>query len=119
MTRSSNTPCQTKSSPAPWGYEYSPYRQGTDLGEREIPAFEVFDDHGNPVLVTNEDQPVDLQEANARLVAAAPALLEALESLSHASASLQESLPSEARLVMQPALVAATTAIRLAYDGEP
>ena len=69
-------------SPAPWAYEYSPYnvRSGNSpLGvEVEIPAYEVFDDDGNKVFDTNEDTPGELQEANARLGAAAPRLLAAL-----------------------------------------
>jgi hypothetical protein len=70
-------------SPAPWAYEYSPYtvRQGdsgTDATDRELAAFEVFDAEGNKVFDTNEDMPSEIQEANARLASAAPALLEAL-----------------------------------------
>jgi hypothetical protein len=61
-------------SPAPWAYEYSPY-QGR---KGEISAYEIFDDDGNKVFVTNEDTPGELQEANACLGAAAPRLLAAL-----------------------------------------
>ncbi len=63
-----------RNSPAPWTYGYSPY-QGRN---GEIPAFEIFDADGNKVFDTNEDTPAELQEANARIGAAAPRLLEAL-----------------------------------------
>ena len=67
-------------SPAPWSYEYSPYRsrRGEDGIESELPAFEVFDADCNKVFDTNEDTPCDLQEANARIAASAPRLLAAL-----------------------------------------
>lgn len=71
-------------SPAPWGYEYSPYTVRVagdgdpDHAGTEIPAFEVFDAEGNKVFDTDEDTPSVLQEANARLGAAAPNLLAAL-----------------------------------------
>ena len=57
-------------------YDYSPYRSQDD---QEIPAFELFDQHGDKVADTNEDQPVEKQEALAVLFAASPALLRALE----------------------------------------
>jgi hypothetical protein len=60
-----------------WGYEYNPYfvRSGDDGVEHELPAFEVFDCDGNKVFDTNEDSSAEVQEANARLGAAAPELL--------------------------------------------
>jgi hypothetical protein len=71
-----------KHSPAPWGYEYSPYTvrgPGTsaDAVGTEIPAFQVFDAAGNKVFDSNEDTPSAIQEANARLAIAAPAMLSA------------------------------------------
>jgi hypothetical protein len=73
-------------SPAPWAYEYNPYSvRETGSGDdanivgKEIPAFEVFDAEGNKVFDTNEDTPSELQEANACLGAAAPAMLTALK----------------------------------------
>lgn len=71
-----------KYSPAPWAYEYNPYTVRSadappDSGT-ELPAFEVFDDDGNKVFDTNEDVPAEVQEANARLAAAAPRLLASL-----------------------------------------
>jgi hypothetical protein len=66
-------------SPAPWSYGYSPYtlqRAGAD--DRELPAFEIFDADHNKIFDTNEDLPADIQEANACLATAAPAMLEAL-----------------------------------------
>jgi hypothetical protein len=67
-------------SPAPWSYEYNPYRVTREPGgiETELAAFEVFDADGNKVLDTNEDTPCELQEANARLASTAPRLLAAL-----------------------------------------
>ncbi len=67
-------------SPAPWSFEYSPYRsrRGEDGIESELPAFEVFDADCNKVFDTNEDTPPELQEANARMGASSPRLLAAL-----------------------------------------
>jgi hypothetical protein len=67
-------------SPAPWSYEYSPYRfhRGEDGIESELPAFEVFDADCNKVFDTNEDSPCELQEANACMASTAPRLLTAL-----------------------------------------
>jgi hypothetical protein len=62
--------------PGTWIYEYSPY-QSQD-GE-EIPAFEVSGEE--KVCDTNENRSKEEQEANARLIAAAPGLLRALEDL--------------------------------------
>ena len=71
-----------KHSPAPWSYEYSPYRvcsESSPLGVgSEIPAFEVFDAEGVKVFDTNEDTDSELQEANACLGSTAPRLLAAL-----------------------------------------
>lgn len=58
-----------------WTCEYSPYR--TNHGH-EVPAFEVFDANGIKLFDTNEDLPVDMQEAAAQLASAAPALRDAL-----------------------------------------
>jgi hypothetical protein len=69
----------TPHSAAPWSYAYSPYtleRAGAEA--RELPAFEIFDAEGNTVFDTNEDMPAEIQEANASLATAAPAMLEAL-----------------------------------------
>jgi hypothetical protein len=69
-------------SPAPWGYEYSPWTVRSEHDARgvsaEIPAYEIFDAEGDKVFDTNEDTPADLQEANACLASAAPRLLAAL-----------------------------------------
>jgi len=64
----------TEHSPAPWAYDYSPF-QGSN---GEIPAFEIVDADCNKIFDTNEDTPVELQEANARLGSTAPRLLAAL-----------------------------------------
>jgi hypothetical protein len=55
-------------SPGPWTYLYSPY---LSQAETEIPAFEIHSADGK-VADTNEDRPPEEQEANARLIAAAP-----------------------------------------------
>ena len=66
-------------SPAPWTYAYNPYTaQRGNAAAEELPAFEVFDAEQNKVFDTNEDMPCEVQEANARLAKAAPALLAAL-----------------------------------------
>lgn len=71
-----------KNSPAPWGYEYSPYTVRSEYSPlgvgAEIPAYEIFDAEGNKVFDTNEDTDAELQEANARLGSTAPRLLAAL-----------------------------------------
>jgi hypothetical protein len=58
--------------PGPWTYEYNPY---TSQDGKEIPAFEVYGEEGEKVCDTNENRPSEEQEANARLIAVAPALL--------------------------------------------
>jgi len=69
-----------KHSPAPWSYEYSPYRvqRGQNGVESELAAFEIFDGEGDKVFDTNEDTDAEMQEANARLGSTAPRLLAAL-----------------------------------------
>ena len=81
----------TKHSPAPWAYDYSPY-QGN---HGEIPAFEIFDADGNKVFDTNEDSPAELQEANARMGAAAPRLLASLVRCANLLADYDESSGEE------------------------
>jgi hypothetical protein len=80
-------------SPAPWSYEYSPYRirQGEDGIESELPAFEIFDADCNKIFDTNEDTPCELQEANARIAAAAPRLLASLVTCANLLADYDES----------------------------
>jgi hypothetical protein len=63
--------------PAPWTYAYAPY---VTQGGMELPAFEIHGE-GEKVCDTVEDQPIEAQEANARLIAAAPDLLDALQDL--------------------------------------
>lgn len=60
----------------PLTYDYSPYQ--SQSGE-EIPAFEIFNEAGEKVADTNEDQPAAMQEALAALFAASPELLRVLE----------------------------------------
>jgi hypothetical protein len=57
-------------------YDYSPYRSQED---QEIPAYEIFDQEGEKVADTNENQPAGDQEAIAALLAASPRLLRVLE----------------------------------------
>ena len=82
-------------SPAPWAYEYNPYTVrslDSPLGSgADIPAFEIFDADGNKVFDTNEDTPADLQEANARMAAAAPRLLASLVTCANLLADYDES----------------------------
>jgi hypothetical protein len=71
-------------SPAPWSYEYRPYTtcdgvRAADSGANtEIPAFEICDADGNKIFDTYEHSLSELQEANARLVVAAPEMLQLL-----------------------------------------
>src|SRR6202790_2169367 len=80
-------------SPAPWSYEYSPYRsrRGEDGIESELPAFEIFDADSNKVFDSNENTPCELQEANARMGAAAPRLLASLVTCANLLADYDES----------------------------
>jgi hypothetical protein len=65
---------QNRITPGPWIYEYSPWKAQDG---HEIPAYEV---HGEEKICdTNENRPAKEQEANARLIAAAPELLVALQ----------------------------------------
>jgi hypothetical protein len=69
----------TTHSPTPWTYDYNPYTvQRGDDAAAELPAFEIFDAEQTKIFDTNEDLPAEIQEANACLVTAAPAMLEAL-----------------------------------------
>ena len=65
----------TLTQPAPWGLEYLPY---TSQDGHEIPNFRINDANCDKVCETDEDLPVEVQEANALLIAAAPDLLAAL-----------------------------------------
>jgi hypothetical protein len=84
-----------KHSPAPWSYEYSPYTvtsEHSPLGVgAEIPAYAILDADANKVFDTNEDSPDELQEANARLGAAAPRLMAALVECARLLADYDES----------------------------
>lgn len=68
------TMTHARHTPGPWLYEYNPY---TSQDGREIPAFDIRADE--KLFSTNEDLPPETQEANARLIAAAPEMLEALQ----------------------------------------
>lgn len=65
-----------------WGYEYLPYTITEENGtEGELPNYRIFP-HDEPELYiaeTNEHLPGELQEAHARLISAAPLMLETLE----------------------------------------
>jgi hypothetical protein len=63
--------------PAPWTYAYAPWVTQDGI---ELPAFEIHGE-GEKVCDTVEDQPIEAQEANARLIAATPELLDALQDL--------------------------------------
>ena len=70
-------------------YDYSPYRSQAD---QEIPAFEIFNEEGDKVADTNEDQPAEYQERVAALFVASPELLEALEFFYNISHDLPSSI---------------------------
>ena len=82
-----------KHSPAPWSYDYNPYRVTREPGgiATELAAFEVFDAGCNKIFDTNEDTPCELQEANARLAASAPTLLASLVTCANLLADYDES----------------------------
>lgn len=67
---------------ARWSYEYLPFTgSGPDGAGREIPNYRVNTDEEleGYVAETDENLPHDIQLAHARLIAAAPALLDALD----------------------------------------
>jgi hypothetical protein len=99
-------------SPAPWSYEYSPYRfhRGENGIESELPAFEVFDADCNKVFDTNEDTPCELQEANARMAASAPRLLASLVMCANLLADFDDSDGPECEAYRE-AIAAVTEAI--------
>jgi hypothetical protein len=84
-----------KHSSAPWNYEYSPWTVRSEHDSRgvgaEIPAYEILDADANKVFDTNENTPADLQEANARMGAAAPRLVMALVECARLLADYDES----------------------------
>ena len=84
-----------KHSPAPWTYQYSPYRVQSEHERRgvgaEIPGYEIFDADANKVFDTNEDTPDELQEANARMGAAGPRLLASLVTCANLLADYDDS----------------------------
>lgn len=63
-----------------WAYDYRPWH--SDYAG-EIPAFEVF--AGEKICDTNETATRKEQEANARLISAAPELIDALEAQTDAA----------------------------------
>jgi hypothetical protein len=79
-------------SPAPWSYEYNPYRvrREPDGIESELPAFEIFDAGCNKIFDTNEDTSCELQEANARMASSAPRLLASLVTCANLLADYDE-----------------------------
>lgn len=99
-------------SPSPWSYDYSPYlrRQGEDGIDSELPAFEIFDANCDKIFDTNEDTPCELQEANARLGAAAPRLLASVVACANLLADYDESDGEEGEAYRE-ALAAITEAI--------
>jgi hypothetical protein len=85
----------TQHSPEPWSYEYSPWTVRSEHDSRgvgaAIPAFEIFDADCNKIFDTNEDTPAELQEANARMGAAAPRLLASLTTCANLLADYDQS----------------------------
>jgi predicted Rossmann fold nucleotide-binding protein DprA/Smf involved in DNA uptake len=75
--REGDTMTTTQHTAGPWTYAYAPY---TTQDGKELPAFEIHGE-GEKVCDTVEDQPIEAQEANARLIVAAPELLDALQEL--------------------------------------
>ena len=98
-------------SPAPWSYDYNPYRVTREPGgiESDLAAFEVFDADCNKIFDTNEDTPCELQEANARMAASAPRLLASLVTCANLLADFDESDGPEGEAYRE-ALVAITEA---------
>jgi hypothetical protein len=70
-----------------WHYEYLPFfmREPDDMTiEREIPNYRIFSVEGvdgdeDHIAETNEQLPGEVQERHARLISAAPELLDAVE----------------------------------------
>jgi hypothetical protein len=102
-------------SPAPWSYDYRPYRirKGEDGIESELPAFEIVDADCNKIFDTNENTTCELQEANARMAVAAPRLLASLVTCANLLADYDESNGPEGDAYRE-AVVAITEATRRA-----
>jgi len=85
----------TKDTPE-WHYEYLPYATtDADGSERDIPNYRIYpEDHPEHYIAeTNENLPGDQQEDHARLIAAAPQLLDAL----HYIFNIMHDYPSSVR----------------------
>lgn len=72
----------TKHSPALFVVEYSAFE---DQHGNEIPSFRIYDAEGDAVAETDSGKPANQQEADARLMARAPELLNALRTQSDAA----------------------------------
>ena len=88
-------------SPAPWSYDYNPYRVTREPGgiETELAAFEIVDADCNKIFDTNEDTPCELQEANARMAAAVSSAFE--------MAQIRGLGPNEAENIFSPQIPSA------------
>lgn len=64
--------------PDSWSYQYAPYHSA-DADKTEIPAFEIFGDDSEKIADTNESLPRQEQEKHAKLIAAAPKLVQQVE----------------------------------------
>jgi hypothetical protein len=64
--------------PDSWSYQYAPFHSA-DAKRTEIPAFEIFGDDGEKIADTNESLPRQEQEQHAKLIAAAPKLVQQVE----------------------------------------
>ena len=96
---------EQKHTPGPWYIG-----RGTYEGRNIYSAEAVTDDEGftyNPVVATAEDDGVVCWDANARLITAAPDLLEALQRLAFASECRDNTSGDAARLIEVKAELAA------------
>ena len=105
-------------SPAPFILEYSCFE---DQHGNEIPSFRIYDADGDVVAETDSGKPADQQESDAYLLAAAPELLDALQTQTDAAQDVLDNWErgdlAAAVRALAATLAASRAAVRQAKGG--